>query len=344
MIRESRVALIGALTAGLCAGTAAAQEPAPPRLEGPSVRVSGRLVAPDRFRLAGGSLVLAPSGATPAADITDVALFPDGTFNFNHVPPGRYEIRARASMAPGGVPHVAVFRLRVEDSPITNVVMPMLPAAGLSGQVVFDAAAPRRPVGVSVRASLVTDGVMPDDEVSTDLQPNGGFVLRGLLAGSYVLRLDGLPEPWALDRVELRGEDITDAGLETAPGRRTENIRVTVTGAATHLSGRVVDADGRGADGAVVLVIPLSEQFWRSQSRRLARVRTDPAGRFSIRGLPAGEYRALAAVELDAGAEARPAALRRLSAAGLPVSLSTSTPVVVDLALTPAPPDGASPR
>lgn len=258
MFLESRAPVAGALMSGLLAGVVLAQSPAgAPRdaaiqsNQGAAagVRVSGRLVPPERLHLTGGSLVLSPLGDTPRGELSGVTLLPDGA-----------------------------------------------------------------------------------------------FVLGGLMTGSHLLQVDGLPERWVLKSVVFRGEDVTDAGIETSPGQRVADVSITVTDAATEVSGVVTDADGQRVSDAVVLIIPLSEQFWRPSSRRLAVLHSDGEGRFLIRGLPEGEYRAAACRPSKEEDPSRPEVLRRFSESGVEVSLRGIGHRVVNLTLTPPTAGGASVR
>lgn len=276
--------------------------------------------------------------------MSDVVLLPDGAFTFSGVPPGRYEIRARAQLDPGGVTHVATFYLRIDRLDVDNVVMPLRPAGIISGTVQPAPAARRRSGGLRVRAALLANDTSSADVTTTDVQPNGAFVLDGLMAGTHLLQVDGLPQGWLLKSVVFRGEDVTDAGLEASPGQRLANVTLTVTDAALDVSGRVSDADGRPAAGAVVLIIPLSEQFWHRTSRRLAVLTTDAAGRFTVRGLPDGEYRAAACLAADGADPYRPDVLRRFSASGVPLTLRGTGSRVVNLTLIPAASGGAAPQ
>lgn len=351
MFLEGRAPVAGALLSGLLAGVVLAQSPAGPpsgaavqsrQGSAAGVRVSGRLVPPERLHLTGGSLVLAPLGDTPRPELSGVTLLPDGSFAFDHVPPGRYEIRARGQLDPGNAAHFATFHLHVEDAALDDVVMPLRPAATLSGSVAFNRSG-LPSSGLRVRASLPADAASSGDVTTADVRPDGAFVLSGLMTGTHLLQVDGLPERWVLKSVVFRGEDVTDAGIETTPGQRLANVRVTVTDAATEVSGVVTDADGHPVTDAVVLIIPLSEQFWRRSSRRLAVLHTDGEGRFLIRGLPEGEYRAAACRPSGEDDPSRPEVLRRFSESGVAVSLRGIGHRVVNLTLTP-PAAGASVR
>jgi len=104
---------------------------------------------------------------------------------------------------------------------------------------------------------------------------------------------------------------------------------------ATDVSGVVRDERSQPVADAMVLIIPLAQQFWQRSSRRFGLLHTGADGRFRIRGLPDGEYRAVASIDIDESDAFRVPVLDRLSAAGTPLSLKPLEQRVLDLRLTP---------
>jgi hypothetical protein len=272
----------------------------------------------------------------------DATFLPDGTFTFQNVPAGRYEIRARGEFAPGGTTHFARFRVIVEGRDISNLRLEMLPGATVTGTLVFEPQERSKvqPTGgIRVRAPLA-DGGSFGDALTGEVQPDGTYAIRGLMSGNHALSVEGLRDPWILKSVTYRGQDITDVGLEVDARQQFENIRIAVTDVATKLTGVVRDGSGRSVQDAMVLVIPLAQQFWHRTSRRLGVLRTDAQGRFNIRGLPAGEYRVVASVDMSERDAYGYPALERLSEAGAPLSLAALEhreldPPLVSVAATP---------
>jgi hypothetical protein len=299
-------------------------------------RVSGRITAPNMARLASGTVIMTHATTAMTVPSQDSMILPDGTFAFSNVLPGRYEIRARGELAPGGTAHFATFRLLIEGTDVTNLEMALLPGAVISGQLAFEpvkTAVHPAVDGVRVRAPL-TDGSTFGDALTGEVQPNFSYTIRGVMAGSHFLSVEGLPYPWIVKSVVSRGQDITDVGLEADARQRFDNVTITLTDAATELSGVVRDASGKAVPDAMVLVIPLAQQFWHRTSRRFGLLRTGADGRFRIRGLPEGEYRALASLDVDEAVAFQTPVLERLSDAGLPLTLKGVEARVLDLALT----------
>ena len=343
-------ALLGALVSCAIGGLSlvpqavaqiAPASPAPASIEPlPGARVSGRLTTGDRQLLSAAVIMTSEAGQPIGPD--DAMFLPDGTFTFQNVPVGRYEIRARGEFAPGGTAHFASFRVLVDGRDISDLRLEMLPGATVTGTVVFERqrASNPPPAGIHVRAPLA-DGRSFGDALTGEVQPDGSYAIRGLMSGSHLLAVEGLRDPWVLKSVTYRGQDITDVGLEADARQQFENVGITVTDQATTLSGLVRDGRGRNVQDAVVVVIPLAQHFWHRTSRRLRLLRTDAQGRFTTRGLPAGEYRVVASVDVDEPDAYRHAVLQRLSEAGVPLSLAALEQRELDLPLTSA---AAGPR
>lgn len=301
-------------------------------------RVIGRLSAPNGGRLLSGAVIMTHTDVAMTVPSQDAMILPDGNFTFSNVLPGRYEIRARGELLPGDTAHFATFRLLVDGRDITDVQMTLLPGAIISGMIVVEAVRTPTPAaigGIRVRAPL-TDGSTFGDALTGEVLPNGSFAIRGVMAGSHLVTVEGLPYPWIVKSVVSRGQDITDVGLEADARQRFENVTITLTDAATELSGVVRDGKGKAVADAVVLLIPLAQQFWHRTSRRFGLLRTGAEGRFRIRGLPQGEYRAVASLDLDENDAFRTTVLEQLSDLGAPLSLKDLEPRVLDLQLTSA--------
>ncbi len=283
-------------------------------------------------------MVLTRTDTAMSAPGEQASMLPDGTFTFRNVPPGRYEIRARGETTQGGAAHFASFRLLVEGRDVAGIAMELLPGATISGRVMFEGPASRQPpfAGLRVRAPLA-DGRSFADALTGEVV-SGRHVLHPWSDAGEPSADGGRAAsiPWVVKSVTSRGQDVTDAGLEADPRQRFENVRIVVTNAATDVSGVVRDERSRPIADAMVLIIPLAQQFWQRSSRRFGLVHTDADGRFRIRGLPDGEYRAVASIDLDESDAFRVPVLDRLSAAGTPLSLKPLEQRVLDLRLTPA--------
>ncbi len=306
-------------------------------LQPAGVRVSGTIASADRRPLVSGVVLLAPSGnAEPGSvRIGDAMMFPDGSFVFKDVPPGIYQIRARAE-ALGHLFLFAAFGVSVSDRDLTGVTLTLLPGATISGKLEVEATRAPRPrtlAGIRVRSPFA-DGSSFGDALTGESVRDGSFTIRGVMAGRHLITLEDLPDPWVLKAITYRGRDITDEGLETDSGQEFQDVRVAITDVATEVSGLVRDAEGTIAPDATVLLIPVAKQFQMRYNRRCGRATTDASGHYRYRGLPPGDYRVAAAAGLDERDAYRADVLRQLSEAGVPVTLATTDRRAVDLRLT----------
>lgn len=301
-------------------------------------RVSGTIATDDRRQLITGAVIMSPIHGEGLSTVPsrDVVILPDGSFSFRNVPPGNYQIRARGEPASQGASLFATFKILVEGHDINNLDMVMLPGASVEGAVLVEAARGSKPpllAGVRVRAPF-TDGSSFGDSLTGSVQPDGSYRIRGIMPGSHVVTLEGLRDPWVLKSVMYRGHDITDVGLDADTKEQYKDVRVTITDAAPEVSGIVHDVKGTPVVDAIVLIIPIAPQFWRPTSRRFALLHTDAAGRYRIKGLPSGEYRAVASIELDETEAYDREILQALVKGGAPVSLGDRASVTLDLPLT----------
>jgi len=301
------------------------------------VRVSVTLITPDRRKLINGAVIMTPDAdREPTASPTgDVTIFPDGSFTFTGIQPGSYQIRGRADTDAGGASLFALHRIVVANKDVT-VKLTLLPGARVSGRVSADAVRTAKPAtfaGLRIQAPFA-DGSSFGDAPTGETLANGSFTIGGVMSGSHVVTVEGLPDPWVLKRVMYRGQDITDAGLDTDSGQRLDDVQVTITDVASEVSGTVRDAEGRGVAGATVLMIPAAQQFWTRVSRRFGRTSTDADGRYRYRGLPPGEYRVVAWT-LDDSDVYRRDLLQQLSDAGVILRLDALATRIIDLRLTP---------
>ena len=305
-------------------------------------RVTVTLATPDRRKLINAAVIMTPGAdhGPTAEQVGDVMIYPDGSFTFNNVQPGSYQIRGRAETEAGGASLFAIYRIVVKDRDET-VRLTLRPGASVSGRISADAASTARPAtlaGLRIQAPFL-DGTSFGDRPAGETLADGSFIIRGVISGTHAITVEGLPEPWVLKHVTYRGQDISDTGLEADSGQRLADVRVTITDIASEVNGIVRDAEGRGVSGAKVLIIPAASQFWTRVSRRFGRTSTDADGRYRYRGLPSGEYRVVAST-LDERDVYRRDLLRELSKLGVTLSLDAVATRAIDLRLTPV----ATPR
>ena len=289
------------------------------------VRVSGTIVAHNGRELLSGAILMSPlEGLTAAAGgPDDPSMSPDGRFSFGHVQPGRYQIRARGETDRTGTPLFAAYSVDVQGRDVDGIRMTLRPGAVIAGTVVVEArnGAPPPPLAaLRVRAPSV-DGSSFGDAPTGTVQPDRSFALRGVAQGAHQIVVDGLPHPWVLKEVLSRGVNVTDRALDVGEQEQVRGVRVTVTDVGTEVTGVVRDRRNQPAANAGVLVFSRVPLFWMRTSRRIRIAYTDADGRFTITGLPAGDYFAVASRSVDESDAGRRDRLRGLQEIATPLHL-----------------------
>src|SRR5262249_37072285 len=149
-----------------------------------------------------------------------------------------------------------------------------------------------------VRAPF-TDGNGFGDALTGTVQPDGTFAIRGVMSGVHQFVLEGLQAPWVLKSVMLRGSDVTDLEVPVAEREQVRNVRITITDTSGEVSGVVQNARNAPVANVGVMVYSKVPLFWVRTNRRMRVTYTDRDGRFSVPGLPEGEYLAVASSTID---------------------------------------------
>ncbi|HZI50468.1 MAG TPA: carboxypeptidase regulatory-like domain-containing protein, partial [Terriglobia bacterium] len=123
------------------------------------------------------------------------------------------------------------------------------------------------------------------------MQSNGVGLLENVQPGEYYVSVSGLPGDAYVARAGSNARDVLEGflqvGYETQP---IVDILLAFDGG--QISGSVVDAGGKPAIGASVVLVPDTMRRHRPDLYRV--VTSDNNGAFSIRGIPPGRYKVFA--------------------------------------------------
>ena len=111
--------------------------------------------------------------------------------------------------------------------------------------------------------------------------------------------------------------------MELASGEQYHGVQIAITDAVSEVTGLVLDAGGRPVAHAGVLIFAQVPLFWMRSSRRMRAVHAGSDGRWSVAGLPAGEYLAFAARAIDERDLGRRERLEALRSIATPFRLTT---------------------
>ena len=265
-------------------------------------RLRGRVTRPTGEPVSGESVTLAPSiRGTGLTFVTGAPISTrtgaDGSFELRDVPPGTYALR-------GNVGRNETHSIPVDvEGDIDNLLLVPRSGSTVTGVVVTDTGEPPPFPASGARLSLLApepERVLPTVRVPA-INSDWSFTLSNV-GGPFLFRLSGFPEAWMIDSVQLNDDDFTDVPWDVPTGaRQISGLRIVITKEVAKIDGSVLTVKGTPTADAVVVVFPDDERQWMFGSRFVRTARPTTEGRYSISGLPAGEYLVVAEQELMDG-------------------------------------------
>lgn len=215
---------------------------------------------------------------------------------------------------------------------VTGLRIALRPSVTVSGEFVWDGPPGNWP-GVRLEPA---DGDARLFPTYTNLGgPPAGrlFSVTGLRAGEYVIRTS-VASGRTVVRIVANGQDVTTRTIDTSSGD-ISGVVVTMTTKATRISGSVRDVT-EPARLTSVVAFPVEKRQWsRYGLTPLTIASTSFSGpRYTLTGLPPGEYFVVAVDAAFGGAWRDPAWLDAASRVATRVTLKWEEPVTIDLPLS----------
>jgi hypothetical protein len=265
----------------------------------------------------------------------------DGQFSVAGVPPGDYMLDVMPAFTgrpgTGEISETGSVPIAVAGRNISDVVITTGQGATITGRVIFQgtstAARPDRVVLQSLDPRVFRPG-MNDGDIDSE----GRFQLRNA-SGSVLFRaVQRTPAPtlgaiWQIKSVTFNGADITDTPLDISAVGDVDGIEIVLGDTSTTLSGTVTNAQRVPVKDYVVAIFPDRLKEGAVPTRFIRTARPDQEGRYQTRGLPPGEYFAVAVPSLEGGDEWDPAFRKRVEPLGKRFRLNDGQSATIDLEL-----------
>jgi hypothetical protein len=219
-----------------------------------------------------------------------------GRFFIGALDPGEYRLLVGGGLAAGltsvnGRTEFAEMQMTiVSDMP--DVVVMTQPGIGLAGQVVFAEGPPQRQPTMRIAIARPETSSIGKREIVTTMDDDLRFYASDVF-GPQLVRVTGLPPGWAVKAVTLAGTDITDVPT-VFKQEHDGQLHVVLSSRASTLEGVVRAAETSAPGEATVYVFSEDHSTWRISSPRTHKSDTGENGKFSIGGLTAGRYYAIA--------------------------------------------------
>jgi hypothetical protein len=249
-------------------------------------------------------------------------------------PLGNDEFEMRVGLAPGQYQLLLLTRLlgasfagsavvTIDRADPNTIDVPVSRTISFEGQVVMEGSISDLRI-IAVPSASRTPGFT----VSSEVRPNGKFVIEDVLPGAYTISVDGGETDAYLHAVSLQGEELPSTTVEFRADVQFPKLTLRIKRGAA-IAGVVID-DTRTAQANVgVMLIPETEHRSRQDLFRFAI--TNDQGGFQIRGVVPGNYTIVAVLDMEGDAFRDPAFLEQLSANGTPLTVSSGGRLNLDL-------------
>jgi len=150
------------------------------------------------------------------------------------------------------------------------------------------------------------------------LAADGSFEWRDVAPGSYYVQLvspDDTQQDWFVKSESAGNRDVDASGISVNGGTVVLDLVVSANGAV--IDGVVIDRKGDAVPNAVIVAVP--EARLRGRLDRYRKTVSDQSGRFSLRGIPPGNYTLFAWESVDGEAYYDPEFLKSCEGQGSPM-------------------------
>lgn len=270
-----------------------------------------------------------------ALDTMSVSPAIQGPYRADSLSPGDWRLSAQVPAEAGKPALWAVADFTAAGGEPIVLSLFLQPALILKGTLRFESSSAKPPTELSRVSVLPRNMQLSTLETDTSIDPSGGLTITGVIPGQYSLRAT-VPAAisggttWTLKSVVANGQDVTDRKFEI-PASGLSDLTITFSDLTTELAGAIMTSAGGPGTDYFVIAMPADRAYWMPGSRRIVSTRPDGGGRYQFRGLPPGEYRIALTTDLVPADLRDTAALERLFAQSVAITIGVAEKKTLDL-------------
>jgi hypothetical protein len=306
-------------------------------------RVAGRAIGADGQPFTGEvDLIASARSRAPAPPRPERFQTYDGAFEFKNLASGEYVIQAATpSSSPSTEGEFGMMFVAVADEDAADIIIRLSAGSSIAGRVTFENAVPPSDVNLEV-AAIVTEidalSLAGKPVARARINDDWSFEMHGV-NGPRRLEPTRTPEGWMLKSVSVHGVDVTDRPLLFgAEEQSLSGVEVVLTNRVTEVVGVVSGQNGEPLVEGMVVAFATDPGRWYPQSRFVDWMRIDSDGRYTLRGLPPGDYYLKATMGRDEPRERpdldNPDVLRGLIAGASRATVTEDSQRIIDLRVT----------
>ena len=253
-----------------------------------------------------------------------------GNFELRWVTPGSYTLVAFLNYE--GNQLTARQQVEVGNSDLEGIEMVLKPGIELKGRVRIEGETVEKITLEGLRA-----GLRPRDEAAIG-RPGGGavasdgsFTLRNVIHEDYRVVIGPMPADFYLKGAKLGDEEVLEKGLSIGNQDSGGALELVLSAAGGRIEGVVLDDENKTVGGVTVVLVP--ELKRRIRNELFKNTTADQNGRFTLRGIPPGEYKLFAWDQFEPGAYQDPDFLEPYEDKGKKVTVQEKSQQAAELPL-----------